>query len=181
MLFEKGSSKEGQEMMVWEPDRGLDFEALRLAIEGCDPDLVLGFYADNAQLSIVNIVTPLVSPFELRGKAEIAKHLRATFGQEASHLIEREVIGEDRVTYWEACEYPDGGRVLVETTLDVHDGKIVRQVDVVAKNPQAERDAEVGQRPTRNTHPETHPGMETPLPDRLLRSKQATGKEERTW
>ena len=169
--------------MVWEPDRGLDFEALRLAIEGCDPDLVLGFYADNAQLSIVNIVTPHVSSFVLRGKAEIAKHLRATFGQEASHRVERDaVVGEDRVTFREACEYPDGGRVLVETRLEVHDGKILRQVDVVAKNPQAERHAEVGQRPpTRNTHPETHPGMETPLPDRLLRCKQATGKEESTW
>jgi hypothetical protein len=27
---------------------GLDFEALRLGNERCDPDLVLGFYADNA-------------------------------------------------------------------------------------------------------------------------------------
>ena len=163
-------------------DTGLDFEALRRGIERCDPDLVLGFYAEDAQLSIVNVVTPHVSPFELCGKAEIAKHLRATFGQEASHRVEREVVGEDRVTYWEECEYPDGGRVLVETTLDVHDGKIVRQVDVVATNPQAERDAGVEQRPpTQNTHPETHPGMETPLPDRLLRSEQATEKEERTW
>src|ERR671911_272732 len=175
MSFEKGRRKEVQEMMVWEPDRGLDFEALRRAIEGCDPDLVLGFYAENAQLSIVNVVTPHVSPFELQGKAEIAKHLRATFGQETSHRVEREVVGEDRVTYWEACEYPDGGRVLVETTLEVHDGKIVRQVDVVAKNPQAERDAGVGRRPpTRDTHPETRPGMEVPPLDRLLRSEQAT-------
>jgi hypothetical protein len=182
MPFEKGRRKEVQGMMVWEPDRGLDFEALRLAIEGCDPDLVLGFYAENAQLSIVNLVTPHVSPFELRGKAEIAKHLQAAFGQETSHRVEGEIVGEDRVTFREACEYPDGGRVLVETTLEVKGGKIVRQVDVVAKNPQAERDAGIGQRPpTRNTHPETHPGMETPLPDRLLRSKQATEKEERTW
>jgi hypothetical protein len=85
------------------------------------------------------------------------------------------------VTFREECEYPDGGRVLVETTLEVRDGEIVRQVDVVTKNPQAECDAGVGQRPpTRNTHPETQPGMETPLRDRSLRSKQATEKEERT-
>jgi hypothetical protein len=36
------------------------------------------------------------------------------------------------VTFREACEYPDGGRVLVETTLEVRDGKIVRQLEVVA-------------------------------------------------
>src|SRR5215203_450089 len=168
-------------MMVGEPDRGLDFEALRRAIEGCDPDLVLGFYAENAQLSIVNVVTPHISPFELRGKVEIAKHLRAAFGQETSHRLEGEVVGEDRVTFWEECEYPDGGHVLVETTLEVRDGKIVRQVDVVARNPQAERDVGVGQRPpTRNTDAETRPGVETPLLSRLLPSNQTNEKYQHT-
>jgi hypothetical protein len=138
MPFEKGRRKEVQEMMVWEPDRGLDFEALRRAIEGCDPDLVLGFYAENAQLSIVNVVTPHISPFELHGKADIAKHLRATFGQDASHRVERDAaFGEDRVTFREACEYSDGDRVVVETTLEVEGGKIVRQVDVVASDARA--------------------------------------------
>ena len=46
---------------------GLDFETLRLGIEGNDPDLVLGFYAEDAQLSIVNVLTPHASPFELCG------------------------------------------------------------------------------------------------------------------
>jgi hypothetical protein len=161
--------------------RGLDFETLRHAIERCDPDLILGFYSEEANLSIVNAQAQQSSPFELCGKPEIAKHLRAAFGQETSHRVEGEVVGEDRVTFREECGYPDGGRVLVETTLEVRDGKILRQVDVVTKNPQAEREAGVGQRPpTRNTHPETQPGMETPLRDRPLRSKQATEKEERT-
>ena len=115
----------------------LNFEVLRLGIEGCDPEIVLGFYAEHARLSIVNAVTPRAAPFELHGKAEIAKHLRATFGQEASHRVERDAdVGEDRVTFREACEYSDGGRVVVETTLEVRDGKIVRQVDVVASDAQ---------------------------------------------
>ncbi len=33
----------------------LDFETLRLGIERCDQDLVLGFYADGANLNIVNV------------------------------------------------------------------------------------------------------------------------------
>ena len=158
---------------------GLDFETLQLGIEHCDPELILGFYAEGAELSIVNVGPPQGSPFQLRGKAEIAKHLRAVFGQEASHRVQREVIGEDRVTFREACEYPDGGRVLVETTLEVRDGKIVRQVDVVAKDTQADRKDEIGQRPpTRQTHSQTHPGVSAPSPDHLLRSKHATEKED---
>lgn len=117
----------------------LDFEALRLGIERCNPGLVIGFHAYEAQLSIVNADgAPHTSPFELRGKAEIAKHLRAVYGQKASHRVGREAtLGEDRVMFRETCGYPDGSRVLVETTLEVREGKIVRQVDVVAKGARA--------------------------------------------
>jgi hypothetical protein len=71
----------------------------------------------------------------LSGKAEIAKHLRVTFGPETSHRVEPgAAIGDDRMKFREASEYPEGGRVLVEATLEVHGGKIVRQVDVVAND-----------------------------------------------
>ncbi len=128
------------------PGKGLNFEALRLGIERCDPDLVLSFYAEDAQLSIANAGFPQSSPFELRGKAEIAKHLRATFGQETSRRVEGEVVGEERVTFREVCEYPDGSRVMVETKLEVRNGKIVSQVDVVAMDIQAGREEENVQR-----------------------------------
>jgi hypothetical protein len=132
------------------PDRRLDLETLYLGIESRDPDLLLGFYADDARLSIVNTDTPHAPPFELCGKGEIAKHLRATFGYEASHRVERDAaVGEDRVTFREACEYPDSGRVWVETTLEVRDGKIVRQVDVV------ESDAGAGSQEGRGREPPT--------------------------
>ena len=158
---------------------GLDFEVLRLGIERCDPDLVLGFYADDAELSIVNADAPQYPPFELRGKSEIAKHLRAVFGQKATHRVEREVVGEDQVTFREACEYPDGGRVWVETALGVREGRIVRQVDVVSADTQADREGEIGQGPaTRRTQTRTHPRADATASDRLLRSDQATEKED---
>jgi hypothetical protein len=140
---------------------GLDFEALRQSIERCDPDLMLGFYAEDAELSIVNAGTPQGSAFELRGKADIAKHLRAAFGQGASHRVDRKVVGKNRVTVREACEYPDGSRVRVETTLEVPDGKIVRQEDVVAQDARADREEGIGRRPpARKTHPEINPEVD---------------------
>jgi hypothetical protein len=140
---------------------GLDFEALRHAIERCDLDLMLGFYAEDADLSIVNADSPQSLPFELRGKGEIAKYLRVVFGQKMPHRVEREVVGEEQVTFREASEYPDGSRVWVETTLDVRDGKIVRQVDVVAMDAQADRKGDVSQdHHYSKTHPDTHPGVD---------------------
>jgi hypothetical protein len=139
------SNRRGDESQA---NEGLAFEALRRAIENSDPDAMLRFYAEDASLSIVNADTLHTSPFELRGKGEIAKHLRATFGQEASHRVERDAdVGEDRVTFREACEYSDGGRVVVETTLEVRDAKIVRQVDVVASDASANSQEGSGREP----------------------------------
>jgi hypothetical protein len=118
----------------------LDFEALRLCIERCDPDQMLGFYADDVELSIVDTDSSQAPPFELHGRSEVAKHLRAVYGQGASHRVERAIVDEGRVTFREACEYPDGSRVLVETTLDVRDGKIGRQVDAVVRVKRADAD-----------------------------------------
>ncbi len=49
-----------------------------------------------------------------------------------THRIENEVVGQDRIAFSEACEYPDGIRVRAAATLDVRDGQIVRQVNVEA-------------------------------------------------
>ncbi len=118
-----------------EDANGLDFEALLLCIERCDPDQMLGFYADDAELSIVDArASRAAHPFELCGKAEVAKHLHAVHGQRASHRVERVTVNGGRATFREACEYPDGSRVLVETTLEVRGGKIVRQVDVLVRD-----------------------------------------------
>jgi hypothetical protein len=155
--------------------KGLDFETLRLGIERCDPDLVLGLYAEDAELSIVNADAPQGVPFELRGKAEIAKYLRAVFGQGATHRVEQEVFDEGRVTFREACEYPDGSLVGVATTLELRDGRIVRQVDVVAQDARADRREDISKRPSAR---ETQPGADVSPTGRLLRFEQSPDKED---
>lgn len=159
--------------------KALDFEALRLGIERCDPDLVLGFYAEDAELSIVNAGAPHASPFVLRGRAEIAKHLRTVFGQGTSHRVEHEVFDEGRVTFREACEYPDGDLVWVETSQEVRDGKIARQVDVVFAGAQADRKEGIGQKTTRKNPPhEISPGGGRPPVRPHPTPNQATEKED---
>ena len=54
----------------------LDFEELRRAEEQRDLDAMLDLYADDAEVRIVNRVTPPSSPYVLRGKQEIAEYLR---------------------------------------------------------------------------------------------------------
>ena len=110
----------------------LDFEAMRRAIEGLDADALVALYADDAEMRTVNRYTTPSSPKVLRGKQEIAEHLRDVCGRAMTHHIENEVVGGDRVAFNEACEYEDGTKVLAAITLDVRDGKISRQTNVEA-------------------------------------------------
>jgi SnoaL-like domain len=110
----------------------LDFEAMRRAIEGKDYEALVSFYADDAELRVVNKNTTPSSPTVLRGKEEISEMLRDVCGRAMTHHVEDEVVGENRVSYNEACEYPDGVKVLGATTIDLRDGMIVRQTNVEA-------------------------------------------------
>jgi hypothetical protein len=124
--------KEEEPMTEQRTAGGLDFGALRRAIEGRDAEALVGFYADDAQIRTVNKNATPSSPEVLRGKEQIARYLRDVCGREMTHRVEDEVVGEGRVAFVEACEYPDGVRVLGAATLEVRDGKIVRQVNVEA-------------------------------------------------
>ena len=111
---------------------GLEFEALRRAVEQGDADSLTGFYAEDAEMLTVNRNTTPSSPQVLRGKEQIAEHLADVCGRDMTHRIENEVVGQYRIAFNEACEYPDGIQVLAAATLDVRDGRIVRQVNVEA-------------------------------------------------
>ena len=111
---------------------GLDFEATRRAIEQRDADPLINLYADDAEFRRIDRNSTPSSPMVLRGKQEIAEYWRDVFGREMSHHVQDEVLGEERVAFNDACEYPDGTRVLGAEHLDVRDGKIVRHVSVQA-------------------------------------------------
>jgi ketosteroid isomerase-like protein len=111
---------------------GLDFEALRRAIEESDGESLKSFYAEDAELYTINRNAPPSSPNVIRGKEEIAEYIQDVCGRDMTHRVEREVIGQDRIAFNEACEYSDGIKVLGAMTLEVRDGKIVQQVSVEA-------------------------------------------------
>jgi hypothetical protein len=121
--------------MIEEETAGrLDIRAFRHAVERRDADALLGFYSDGSELRIVNGEALEDPAFELRGRAEIHRYLRAVCDQEMTCAIEGEIVfGEESVEFSEACEYQDGTWVLVRTTLGVHGGKILRQLDVVER------------------------------------------------
>ena len=111
---------------------GFDFGALREAIERRDPNALLGFYAEDAQLRVENAALPGGPAFELKGKAHLERYLQAVCDQEMHRAVVGEpVFGEGSISFVEVCEYPRGVGISVSTTLEVATGLIGRQTDVV--------------------------------------------------
>lgn len=110
----------------------LDLDALRQGIEGRDIDAMLGLYADDAELSIVDQRHTPSHPQTLHGREEIHAFLREIFGRDIAHHLDHIVAGERSVSFMERCEYPDGSRVLASTVLDISGGRIVKQEEVQA-------------------------------------------------
>jgi hypothetical protein len=111
-----------------------DCGALRIAIEGRDPDALLGFYTQDARLRIQNTALPDGVAFELRGRAQIERYLRAVCDQEMSCTVVGEVFADlDSIEFLEVCGYPDGARISVKTTLELEGGRIFSQLEVVER------------------------------------------------
>lgn len=126
--------KSGKEVAMTEQRAAgaFDFETLRRSIEERDAETLAGLYAEEAELQVVNRNAPPSTPFVLRGRGAISDYYEDVCGRAMTHRIERAVVGEDRAAFTEACEYPDGTRVLCATMLDVEDGRITRQTNVDA-------------------------------------------------
>jgi hypothetical protein len=122
-----------------------DCGALRIAIEGRDPDALLGFYAQEAELRIQNAALPGGVAFELRGRVQIERYLRAVCDQQMSCTIVGEVFADrESIAFVEVCGYPDGARISVKTTLELDEGgRILRQLEVVQSRRSEEAHREV--------------------------------------
>ena len=120
--------------MIEEMKGRLDFGALRDAIERKDPEALLAFYAEDAELRIVHEALPDGRAFELNGKAQIERYLRTVCDQEVTYAVRGEaVFGGRSVAFVETCSYPNGTPISVSTTLEVEEGLISRQIDVVER------------------------------------------------
>lgn len=107
--------------MIEESIKGeLDYGALREALEGKDPDALLGFYSEKAELRKVNAALPEGIAFELKGRSQNERYLRAVCEQEMVCLVEGEAVyGKKGVSFGQVCQYVEGTRIWVRTTLAV--------------------------------------------------------------
>ena len=110
----------------------INMDTLRQAIEQRNADLLMSMYADEARAQIVDRLHPPSSPLELRGKQAISDYMHDICQRNMGHRLLEEVVGDNRISFYQACQYPNGQRVLASSVLDLQNGKIVQQTIVQA-------------------------------------------------
>lgn len=110
----------------------LDPAVLKSAIEGRDAATLIGLYADDAVMRVIDRDHPPSSPMELRGKAQIAGFLNDVCGRAMTHRVDASVGDDGHLAFSEACAYPDGTQVYCVAMLDVEGGRIRGQTMVQA-------------------------------------------------
>jgi hypothetical protein len=108
---------------------------LRQAIESRDGLTLAGLYSHDAMLRIIDQEHPPGRPHEIRGREAIAAYYDDVCGRTMTHRVDATVAEEDRVAFTQTCTYPDGKRVFCSSSLDLMDGRIVRQTSIQAWDP----------------------------------------------
>ena len=112
--------------------QSFDPEALRRGIEERDAATLLGLYAEDAELQVVDHNDQPSKPKVIRGRSAIGEYFADVCGRDMTHRIERLVVGDDNAAFIQDCRYPGGARVLCVAVLDLKDGLIIRQSGVQA-------------------------------------------------
>jgi len=105
---------------------------LKRAIEERDAKALVGFYADDAVMRIIDQNNPPSNPREIVGKTAIAAHYDDICGRAMTHRVETSVADATHLAFTQSCAYPDGARVFCSAMLELDGGKIARQTVVQA-------------------------------------------------
>jgi ketosteroid isomerase-like protein len=112
--------------------QSFDAEALRRGIEERDAMTLLGLYAQDAELHVVDRNDQPSNPKIICGREAIGEYFADVCGRDMTHKIERLVVSENNAAFVQDCRYPSGARVRCIAVLDVKDGLITRQSGVQA-------------------------------------------------
>jgi hypothetical protein len=110
-----------------------DLQALRRGHEARDAQMLLGLYADDAEVRVVDQTHPPSHPLVLHGRDEIGKYLQDICDRDMVHVVHDELVGNGLATAHVTCRYADGTQVLAAETFELDDnGRIQRETIVQA-------------------------------------------------
>ena len=112
-----------------------EVETFKRAYEEWDVETLLGLYADELELIQVDRDNPPSSPRSRHGKEVLRGMLEHCAAAGVVATVENTVAGEERAAATITCMFPGGRKVLANAILEVEDGRIVRELDVLSGDP----------------------------------------------
>ena len=112
-----------------------DIEIFKRAYEQWDIEALLGFYADDVELVQIDRDNPPSSPRVRHGNEVFRGMFEHCAAAGVKATVQHAIAGEDRAAATVTCEFPGGRKVLANAILELEDGRIVRERDVLAGDP----------------------------------------------
>ena len=112
-----------------------DLDALRRGYEQWDIEALLALYADEVELTQIDRDNPPSSPRVRHGKELFKGMFEHCAAAGVKATVENAVAGEDRAAATVTCEFPGGRKVVANAMLELRDGRIVRERQVLSGDP----------------------------------------------
>jgi ketosteroid isomerase-like protein len=118
--------------MTTQTTSALDIELYKSAFESWDVETLLDFYDDEVELTMVSANNPPSSPREQRGKEVFRGMFEHCRDAGATPAVENGISDGDRASMTVTCVFPGGRKVVANNSVEVRDGRIVREHEVIA-------------------------------------------------
>jgi ketosteroid isomerase-like protein len=112
-----------------------DLEAFKRRYEEWDVEALLAMYADDLELIQIDRDNPPSSPRVRHGKEVLKGMLEHCAAAGVAVTVEHLVAAPDRAAATITCEFPGGRKVAANAILEIEDGRIVRERDVLSGDP----------------------------------------------
>ena len=110
-----------------------DLGLLKRSFESWDLETLLDLYDEDVEQIEMDEVTPPAAPRK-RNKAELRQIFENGCKAGVKISLDNPVPGDERAACTFTCAFDDGRRVVANSILDIRDGRIVRQLDVQARD-----------------------------------------------
>ena len=112
-----------------------DVAAFKRTYEEWDIEALLSMYADEVELIQIDRDNPPSAPRTRHGRDILRGMLEHCAGAGVVATVENTVADEHRAAATITCQFPGGRRVLANAILELEDGRIVRELDVLSGDP----------------------------------------------
>ena len=111
--------------------------SFKRAYEEWDIEALLALYADELELIQIDRDNPPSAPRTRHGRDVLRGMLEHCARAGVGATVDNTVGDERRAAATIVCEFPGGRRVLANAILELEDGRIVRELDVLSGDPRA--------------------------------------------